>query len=159
MLIDWFGVFHLTESENRMVERGHDRRKYSRFEATFPINFRIIGFTPVGPKAVGIRGIGTRIQGRVGNVSLEGLFIEADPTQDQISEIIKARQGQDRFEIEIETWIIAERIQMKGKVVWYDINFEKDAPYHFRAGVFLEEVSTANSRPWKSLMNRAKHEN
>jgi hypothetical protein len=137
-----------------MTEQGHERRKHPRFEVSFPISFRIPGLAPVIPEPSGIKGIGTRTMARVGNVSLEGLFIEANPTQDQIGEIIRAKQIHDRFEIEIETSLMGENLRMMGRVVWYDINFLEDAPYHFRAGIFLEEMDRMAKEIWERLVGR-----
>jgi hypothetical protein len=93
----------------------------------------------------------------VGNVSLEGLFIEANPTQDQLGEIIRAKQERDRFGIEIETNLLGENIRLMGKVVWYDINFLEEAPYHFRAGVFLEEMDKVAKQVWERLIAKVKN--
>ena len=59
---------------HRMTQ-GRERRKHKRFEVSFPVNFRVFGVEPTGSRAAEIQGIGTRTVGRVGNVSLEGLFI------------------------------------------------------------------------------------
>jgi hypothetical protein len=136
---------------HRMTQ-GRERRKYKRFEVSFPVNFRVFGEPFTGSREAGIQGIGTRTVGRVGNVSLEGLFIEANPTRDQISRIIRARQERDRFDIEIETNLLGRNIRMMGKVVWYDINFLEDAPYHFRAGIFLDEMDGGPRQVWEKLI-------
>lgn len=138
------------------MKQDHERRKYPRFEVSFPISFKVFGLAPPVPQSSGIKGIGTRTMGRVGNISLEGLFIEANPTQDEISEIIKAKQERDRFDIEIETSLMGKNVTMMGKVVWYDINFLEEAPYHFRAGIFLEEMDRATRQIWERLLTRAK---
>ena len=138
------------------MQRDHERRKYPRFEVSFPISFKVSGLAPAVPQSSGIKGIGTRTMGRVGNISLEGLFIEANPTRDQISEIIRAKQKRDRFDIEIETSLMGKNVTMMGKVVWYDINFLEEAPYHFRAGIFLEEMDRATRQIWERLLTRAK---
>ncbi len=104
-----------------------------------------------------IQGIGIRTKGQVGNVSLEGLFVEANPTKDEIGQIIRAKQERDRFGIEIETTLMGENIRILGKVVWYDINFVDEAPYHFRAGVFLEEMDKATKQVWERLLSKAKN--
>lgn len=137
------------------MDQNRERRKYPRFDVSFPINFRVSGVAPVVPESDGIKGIGTRTMGRVGNISLEGLFIEANPTQDQVGEIIRAKQGHDRFGIEIETTLMGENVKMTGKVVWYDINFLEEAPYHFRAGIFLEEMDRATRQIWERIIARA----
>lgn len=139
-----------------MVE-DHERRKFPRFEVSFPVSFRVFGMPSEVSESAGIKAIGTRTVGRVGNISLEGLFIEANPTQDQISEIIRAKQEQDRFDVEVETNLMGENVRMMGKVVWYDINFLKEAPYHFRAGIFLEEMDRGVSRIWESLIVRSRN--
>jgi len=135
-----------------MMQRDSERRKYPRFEVSFPISFRVSGLTCDVPESTGIKGIGTRTMGRVGNISLEGLFIEANPTQDQISEIIKAKQQRDRFDIEIQTNLMGADIRILGKVVWYDINFLEEAPYHFRAGIFLDEMDRVTKQVWERLI-------
>lgn len=139
-----------------MMERNRERRKYPRFEVSFPISFKVFNLAPVVPESDDIEGIGTRTMGRVGNISLEGLFVEANPTKNQISEIIRAKQERDRFEIEIETNLMGENIRMIGKVVWYDINFQEDVPHHFRAGIFLEEMDRATRRIWERLIARVR---
>lgn len=139
-----------------MMEGDRERRKHPRFEASLPISFRVSGFTPMVSESEGIKGIGTRTMGRVGNISLEGLLIEANPTQAQVSEIIRAKQGHDRFDIEIETTMIGENVKMIGKVVWYDINFIEEAPYLFRAGIFLGEMDRATRRIWERLIVKAR---
>jgi hypothetical protein len=133
-----------------------ERRRYRRFEVSFPISFRVFNMTHVDTGSVTIEGIGTRTTGQVGNISLEGLFIEANPTRDQISEIIKAKPGRDRFDVEIETKVLGENIRVMGKVVWYDINFLEEDPYHFRAGIFLEEMDRATRLVWENLLAQIK---
>ncbi|MBW2123247.1 MAG: PilZ domain-containing protein [Deltaproteobacteria bacterium] len=139
-----------------MIKDTRERRKYPRYEISFPISFRVSGLAPVVSKAESIEGIGTRTTGKVGNISLEGLLIEANPTRDQVGEIIRAKQGDDRFDIEIETSLGGESVKVTGKVVWYDINFLEEAPYHFRAGIFLEEMDLATRRVWKAFISRAR---
>ena len=141
----------------RMMVEDHERRKCPRFEVSFPVSFRVFAVLPESPGSDGIKGIGTRTVGRVGNISLEGLFIEANPTQDQISEIIKAKREQDRFDVEIETNLMGENITMMGKVVWYDINFLEETPHHFRAGVFLAEMDMATKQVWERLIARTRN--
>ncbi len=140
-----------------MTDRGRERRKYPRFEVSFPISFRVFGMAPMYPQSDAIKGIGIRTRGQVGNVSLEGLFIEANPTQDQLGEIIRAKQERDRFGVEIETNLLGENIRLLGKVVWYDINFLEEAPYHFRAGVFLEEMDKVAKQVWERLISKVKN--
>ncbi len=135
-----------------MMQHDGERRKYPRFEVSFPISFKVSGVARDVPESPDIKGIGTRTMGRVGNISLEGLFIEANPTQDQISKIIKAKQQRDRFDIEIETNLMGANIRIMGKVVWYDINFLEEAPYHFRAGIFLDEMDRATRQVWEKLV-------
>lgn len=134
-----------------------ERRKYPRFEVSFPISFRVFGMDPVDSEPAAIQGIGTRTRGQVGNISLEGLFIEANPTQEEISEIIRAKQEHDRFGIEIETNLLGENIRIMGKVVWYDINFLNEAPYHFRAGIFLEQMDSTARQVWERLLAQVKN--
>ncbi len=138
------------------MDRGRERRKYPRFEISFPISFKVFGMAPVNSESA-IQGIGIRTKGQVGNVSLEGLFVEANPTKDEIGQIIRAKQERDRFGIEIETTLMGENIRILGKVVWYDINFVDEAPYHFRAGVFLEEMDKATKQVWERLLSKAKN--
>ncbi len=52
---------------------------------------------------------------------------------------------------------MGENIRILGKVVWYDINFVDEAPYHFRAGVFLEEMDKATKQVWERLLSKAKN--
>jgi hypothetical protein len=148
------GIIDVEERGYSMVGN-HERRKYPRFDVSFPINFRVSGLAPAVSESGGIKAIGTRTMGRVGNISLEGLFIEANPTQNQVSEIIRAKQGHDRFDVEIETTLMGENVKMTGKVVWYDINFLEEAPYHFRAGIFLEEMDRATKQVWQRLIAKA----
>lgn len=138
------------------MERDRERRKYPRFAISFPISFRVSGLAPVVPQPDSIKGIGTRTTGRVGNISLEGLLIEANPTRDQVGEIIRAKQGHDRFDIEIETIVMGENVRVIGKVIWYDINFLEEAPYHFRAGIFLEEMDMVTRRIWEGFIAGAR---
>ncbi len=139
-----------------MTEGKPERRKSPRFEVSFPVSFRVFELASVVPESAVIKGIGIRAMGRVGNVSLEGICIEANPTQDQISEIIRAKQKHDRFDIEIETNLMGENVRMIGKVIWYDINFLEEAPYHFRAGIFLEEMDRATKQVWERLIAGAR---
>lgn len=141
----------------QLMKRGHERRKYPRFEVSFPVNFRVSGGTFLGARSAGIEGIGTRTTGTIGNVSLEGLFIEANPTRDQINEIIRAKRDQDRFDIEIETNLMGESVTMMGKVVWYDINFMEEVPYHFRAGIFLEDMDGGMRQIWERAIAQARN--
>ena len=140
-----------------VTEQDHERRRYPRFAASFPVSFRVFGVTSVEDEVIGIQGIGTRTTGRIGNISLEGLLIEANPTRDQISEIIRAKQGEDRFGIEIETNLMGEKITMTGKVVWYDINFQEEVPAHFRAGIFLEDMDGGTRRIWEKVLVQARN--
>jgi hypothetical protein len=140
-----------------MSEQDHERRRYPRFEVSFPVNFRIFGVALGDAEMGGIQGIGTRTTGRVGNISLEGLLIEANPTPDQISDIIRAKRGQDRFGVEIETNLMGENIRMIGKVVWYDINFQEQIPAHFRAGIFLEDMDQGTRQVWGKLLVEARN--
>jgi hypothetical protein len=137
------------------MDQEFERRKYPRFDVSLPILFRVFGLSSEVIESNGIQGIGTRTMGKVGNISLEGLFIEANPTQDQVTEIIKAKQGHDRFDVEIETTLMGENVRLMGKVVWYDINFQDDAPFHFRAGIFLEEMGKATRVAWGRLIAKA----
>jgi hypothetical protein len=130
-----------------------ERRKFPRFEISFPITFRLFrGDTPPSDSQF-IEAIGTSTRGRVGNVSLEGLFIEANPTEDQVSEIMRAKQARGQFDIEIETRLMGEDIRLMGRVVWYDIILPKEAPYYLRAGVFLGELDSQNQEVWNSLIS------
>jgi hypothetical protein len=140
-----------------MADRDRERRRYPRFEISFPISFKVFGMRPADSESAGIKGIGIRTSGQVGNVSLEGLFVEANPTHDQLGEIIRAKQERDRFGIQIETSMMGENIKMTGKVVWYDINFLEEAPYHFRAGIFLEEMDRATKEVWERLISKVKN--
>jgi hypothetical protein len=140
-----------------MTEQTVERRKYPRFEISFPISFRLLrGDTPRADFQ-GIEAIGTRTQGWVGNISLEGLFIEANPTKDQIGEITGARQNPGLFDIEIEKRLMGEKVKLMGKVIWYDIIFRKEAPHHFRAGVFLGELDGQPRQLWESLITNLHH--
>lgn len=134
--------------------RNDERRSHPRFDVSFPISFTVFGGVAGGGQRDGIEGIGTRTAGRVGNISLEGMLIEANPTRDQISKIIRAKQGHDRFDIQIEANFMDENVRVTGKVVWYDINFLEDAPYHFRAGIFLEEMDRTTREIWQRLVAR-----
>ena len=140
-----------------VTEKGHERRRYPRFEVSFPVSFRIFGVVAGDADMGGIQGIGTRTTGKVGNISLEGLLIEANPTRDQIGDIIRAKRGQDRFGVEIETSLMGENIRMTGKVVWYDINFQEQIPAHFRAGIFLEELDRGTRQVWEKLLVQARN--
>jgi hypothetical protein len=140
-----------------VTEQDHERRRYPRFEASFPVSFRVFGVTSLDGGVIGIQGIGTRTTGRIGNISLEGLLIEANPTRDQISEIIRAKQGEDRFGIEIETTLMGENITMTGKVVWYDINFRQEVPAHFRAGIFLEDMDGGTRKIWEQYIEQVRN--
>jgi len=140
-----------------VTEQDHERRRYPRFEISFPVSFRIFGVASGNAEMNGIQGIGTRTTGRVGNISLEGILIEANPTRDQIGDIIRAKRGQDRFGVEIETNLMGENIRMKGKVVWYDINFQEPIPAHFRAGIFLEEMDRGAKQVWEKLLVEARN--
>jgi hypothetical protein len=136
-----------------MTDHRAERRKFPRFETSFPITFRLFrGDTPSGDSQA-IEAIGTRTQGRVGNVSLEGLFVEANPTEDQVSEIMRAKLGRDQFDIEIETQLMGEEFRLMGKVVWYDIILLKEVPYYLRVGVFLGGLDPQNQEIWNSLIS------
>lgn len=135
-----------------MTEQTVERRKYPRFEISFPISFRLLTGNTPRADCQDIEAIGTRNQGRVGNISLEGLFIEANPTKDQIGEITRAGQNPGLFDIEIETRLMGEKVKLMGKVIWYDIVFPKEEPYHFRAGVFLGELDGQTGQLWESLI-------
>jgi hypothetical protein len=137
-----------------MTESG-ERRKYQRFGISFPISFKFSKLGTEAPESDGIKGIGTRTEGRVGNISLEGLFIEANPTQAEVGEIIRAKQGWDRFDVEIETDLLGENMKIVGKVMWYDINFLEEAPYLFRAGIFLDQMDRATRKMWEKLITKA----
>jgi hypothetical protein len=50
---------------------------------------------------------------------------------------------------------MGENVKMTGKVVWYDINFLEEAPYHFRAGIFLEEMDRATKQAWQRIIAKA----
>jgi hypothetical protein len=93
----------------------------------------------------------------VGNVSLEGLFVEANPTEDQISEIMRAKREQDQFDIEIEARLMGEKLSLIGRVVWYDIVLPQEAPYHFRAGVFLGDMDVQTQAVWNGLIGSLQH--
>jgi hypothetical protein len=140
-----------------MMEPRPERRKYPRFEISFPINFRLFRGDSPPVDSQSIEAIGTRTQGRVGNISLEGLFIEANPTKDQISEIMRAKQDQDPFDIEIEANFIGEEVKLMGTVVWYDIILLEEAPYHFRAGGFLGGLDGQTQQFWHSLITSLQH--
>jgi hypothetical protein len=140
-----------------MTEQTVERRKYPRFEISFPISFRLFGGDTPRADSQGIEAIGTRIQGRVGNISLEGILIEANPSKDQIGEITGARQNPGFFDIEIETRLMEEKVKLMGKVIWYDIIFPREEPYHFRAGVFLGELDVQTGQLWESLITSLQH--
>jgi hypothetical protein len=89
----------------------------------------------------------------VGNISLEGLFIEANPTEDQIKGIMRAKQDQGHFDIEIEIRLMGEKVNLMGRVVWYDIIMPKQEPYHLRAGVFLGELGGQAQKLWGNLIS------
>lgn len=130
-----------------------ERRKFPRFEISFPITFRLFPGDTLPGDSQSIEAIGTSTRGRVGNVSLEGLFIEANPTEDQVSEIMRAKQGRGQFDIEIETRMMGEDVRLMGRVVWYDIILPKEAPYYLRAGVFLGELDSQSPEVWNSLIS------
>lgn len=140
-----------------MIEQTVERRKYPRFEISFPISFQLLRGNTPRADSQGIEAIGTRIQGRVGNFSLEGLFIEANPSKDQIGEITRAGQPPGLFDIAIETRLMGEKVKLMGKLIWYDIIFQKDESYHFRAGVFLGELDGQTGQLWESLITSQKH--
>jgi len=95
--------------------------------------------------------------GQGGEYFTRGLFIEANPTKDQIGEITRAGQNPGLFDIEIETRLMGEKVKLMGKVIWYDIVFPKEEPYHFRAGVFLGELDGQTGQLWESLITSLQH--
>jgi hypothetical protein len=136
-----------------MTEDRPERRKYPRFEISFPMSFRFLRSDTRSGDSQSIEAIGTKTQGRVGNISLEGLFIEANPTEDQIREIMRAKRDREQLDIEIETRLMGETVNLMGRLVWYDIILSKDRPYHFRAGVFLGQLGGQTQKLWGNLIS------
>jgi hypothetical protein len=136
-----------------MTEDRPERRKHPRFEISFAMSFRFLRNDTRSGDSQSIEAIGTKTQGRVGNISLEGLFIEANPTEDQIREIMRANRDQEQLDIEIETRLMGETVNLMGRVVWYDIILPKHEPYHFRAGVFLGQLGGQTQKLWGNLIS------
>jgi len=100
-----------------------------------------------------IEAIGTRTQGKIGNVSLEGLYVEANPSKEEIGEIVRMNETESVFFLEIETELMGEHVRMLGQVAWYDIGFAHENRCHFRAGVFLGELHGATGELWRTTID------
>lgn len=136
-----------------MTEQNVERRKYPRFKSLFPISFQLFSGDTRYSDSQPLEAIATGIRGIVGNVSFEGLFVEANPTKEQLSELMGMNENPDLFFIEIETELMGEQVKMVGEVVWYDVSFPKEGPCHFRAGVFLRDLHRQTRQLWHSLID------
>jgi len=129
-----------------MIEEKLERRKYPRFKSSFPISFQLFRGQARYSDSRPVEAIATGIRGTVGNVSFEGLYVEANPTNEQLSELMGMNENPDLFFIHIET-------ELMGEVVWYDVSFPDEGPCHFRAGVFLGELPGQTRQLWHSLID------
>lgn len=136
-----------------MTAHDIERRKHPRFESSFPISFQLYRGQTLSGVTRPIEAIGTRTQGRIGNVSLEGLYVEANPSKEEIGEIVRMNETQSVFFLEIETELMGEQVTMLGQVAWYDIAFAREGRYHFRAGVFIGELHGATRELWHGVID------
>jgi len=136
-----------------MTDQKCEKRKDPHFKSSFPIRFQLLrgdsrrdDFQPIEAIATGIRGI-------VGSFSFEGLQVEANPTKEQIDEIMGMNTTPAPFFIEIETNLIGEEVKIVGEVVSYDVSFPNAGPCYFRADVFLGQLDGNTRQLWDSLID------
>lgn len=85
-----------------MIEAEHERRNNPRFDCSLPVSFRILRGDSEKAAARFTEAVGVGIRGIVGNVSIDGLYLEANLRKDQVGDFAMMNKSPDKFFIEIE---------------------------------------------------------
>jgi len=143
----------LLVSRIAMTDQKCEERKDPCFKRSFPVSFQLFRSDTQYHQSQPIEAIATGIRGIVGSFSFEGLQVEANPTKEQIDEIMGMNTTPAPFFMEIETNLIGEEVKIVGEVVSYDVSFPNAGPCYFRADVFLGQLDGNTRQLWDSLID------
>ena len=136
-----------------MTDQKFEEPKDPRFKRSFPVSFQLLRGDSRYDDFQPIEAIATGIQGVVESVSFQGLHVEANPTKEQLGELMGMNKTRAPFFIEIESNLIGEDVKIVGEVVSYDVSFPNTGPCYFRADVFLGQLDGNSRQLWDSLID------